>query len=122
VDDFILAAVEDTKGKFLQRAARATLHAIHSVLQPPTATGTPDAKDPISAKKLVKGDARWDTKKEILGYWLDGKHRTIQLPPSRAASLLKETKSVLKKKRVPLKRFRSLAGRLQHAARILPSA
>jgi hypothetical protein len=122
VDDFINAAVEDSSGKFLQRVARATLHAIHSIFQPPAETGTPGAKDPISEKKLAQGDARWDTKKEILGYWLDGIDRTIQLPPSRAADLLREIKAVLKKRRIPLKRFRSLVGRLQHAARILPSA
>jgi hypothetical protein len=112
VDDFILAAVKDASGKFLQRTARATLHAIHSVFPPPSVTGMPDAKDPVSEKKLAKGDARWDTKKEILGYWLDGINRTIQLPPPRAIDLLKEAKAVLKKKRVPLKRFRSLTGRL----------
>jgi hypothetical protein len=122
VDDFCLAAVEDASGTLLQRTARATLHAIHSVFPTPAATGTPDAKDPISEKKLAKGDARWDTKKEILGYWLDGVRRTIQLPPNRADLLLKEVKAILKKKRVPLKRFRSIAGRLQHAARILPAA
>jgi hypothetical protein len=122
VDDFCLAAVEDASGTLLQRTARATLHAIHSVFPSPAATGTPDAKDPISEKKLAKGDARWDTKKEILGYWLDGVDRTIQLPPARAALLLKEVKAILKKQRVPLKRFRSIAGRLQHAARILPAA
>jgi hypothetical protein len=122
VDDFCLAAVEDASGTLLQRTARATLHAIHSVFPTPAATGTPDAKDPISQKKLAKGDARWDTKKEILGYWLDGVDRTIQLPPIRATLLLMEVKAILKKKRVPLKRFRSIAGRLQHAARILPAA
>jgi hypothetical protein len=122
VDDFLLAAVEDASGKFLQKTARATLHAIHSVFPTPESTGTPDAKDPVSEKKLAKGDARWDTTKEILGYWLDGVTRTIQLPPSRAEDLLKEVKSILKKRRVPLKRFRSIAGRLQHAARILPAA
>jgi hypothetical protein len=64
VDDFFLAAVEDASGTLpvLQRTARATLHAIHSVFPTPTATGTPDAKDPISEKKLAKGEARWDTK------------------------------------------------------------
>jgi hypothetical protein len=98
------------------------LHAIHSVFPTPAATGTPDAKDPISEKKLAKGDARWDTKKEILGYWLDGVGRTIRLPPTRADLLLKEVKAITKKQRVPLKRFRSIAGRLQHAARILPAA
>jgi hypothetical protein len=122
VDDFLLAAVEDKTGAFLQRTARATLHAIHSIFPPPAATGMPDAKDPVSEKKLAKGDARWATTKEILGYWLDGENRTVQLPPSRADDLLKEVKSILKKQRVPLKRFRSIAGRLQHAARILPAA
>jgi hypothetical protein len=122
VDDYCLAAVEDSTGTLLQRTAKATLHAIHSVFPTPEATGTPDAKDPISEKKLAKGDARWDTQKEILGYWLNGSNRTMQLPPGRADILLQEIKSTLKKKRVPLKRFRSLAGRLQHAARILPAA
>jgi hypothetical protein len=37
-------------------------------------------------------------------------------------ALLKELRAVLKKNRVPLKRFRSLVGRLQHAASILPAA
>jgi hypothetical protein len=54
--------------------------------------------------------------------WLDGRSCTVQLPPPRADDLLKEVAAVLRKKRVPLKRFRSLSGRLQHAARILPWA
>jgi hypothetical protein len=122
VDDFLGACVEDASGTFLQTTARATLHAIHSVFPSPAATGTPDAKDPISEKKMLKGDGRWDTKKEVLGYLLDGVARTVQLPPDRAADLLKEIASILRKQRVPLKRFRSIAGRLQHAARILPAA
>jgi hypothetical protein len=122
VDDYLLAAVQDAMGKLLQRTERATLHAIHNVFPPPKATGTIDAKDPISEKKLAQGDARLATLKEILGYWLDGRSRTVQLPPPQADDLLKEAAAVLRKKRVPLKRFRSLSGRLQHAARILPSA
>jgi hypothetical protein len=122
VDGFILAAVEDPSGELLQKTARATLHAIHSVFQPPSATGTLDAKDPILEKKLANRDARCDTKKEILGYWLNGVDHTIQLPPSQATDLLKEGRAMLKKQRVPSKRFRSLMGRLQHTARILPLA
>jgi hypothetical protein len=122
VDDHIMAAVEDSTGTLLERTARATLHAIHSVFQPPDVANAPSAKDPISEKKLLKGDGRWDTKKEILGYMLDGINRTIQLPKDRANDLLKEVKAILKKQRVQLKRFRSIVGRLQHAARILPAA
>jgi hypothetical protein len=79
VDDFLLPAVEDALGTLLRRTARATLHAIHSVFPTLETTGTPDAKDPISEKNLAKGDARWDTVKEVLGYWLDGRNRTVQL-------------------------------------------
>jgi hypothetical protein len=63
----------------------------------PSETGTPDAKDPVSEKKLAQGDARWATTKEILGYWLDGVNRTIQLPPKRADDLIAEARSILKK-------------------------
>ena len=122
VDDHIMCAVEDRQGKLLRRTARATLHAIHSVFQTPAATGTPEAKDPISQKKLDKGDGRFATEKEILGYLLDGTSRTIRLPTDRADALLKEVKAILRKSRVQLKRFRSILGRLQHAARILPAA
>jgi hypothetical protein len=83
VDDHLIAAVENRAGSLLQRAGRATLHAIHSVFATPEATGTPEAKDPISEKKLLKGDGRWATTKEILGYLLDGVAHTIQLPPDR---------------------------------------
>ena len=122
VDDHIMAAVEDKAGKLLQRTARATLQAIHSVFPPPSATNSPGAKDPISEKKLHKGDGRWDTQKEILGYMMDGIDRTVQLPTDRADALIKEVRAILRKTRVQLKRFWSIVGRLQHAARILPAA
>jgi hypothetical protein len=122
VDDFLQAAVEDREGQLLEKAGRATLHAIHSIFPAPTADDAPGTKDPISEKKLKKGDAQWDPTKEILGYELNGKDRTIRLPQSKSDALLKELRKVLRKQRIPLKRFRSLVGRLQHAARILPAA
>jgi hypothetical protein len=92
VDDFLLAAVENTSGMLLQRMARATLHAIHSIFPALAAMGIPGAKDPVSKKKLAKGDACWDSTKEILGYWLDGGSITnspvapgsCQLSPTRS--------------------------------------
>jgi hypothetical protein len=122
VDDFLMAAVQSREGDLLEKAGRATLHAIHSVFPPPDPTDPPGTKDPISERKLAKGDARWDTTKEILRYELAGIKRTVRLPPAKSEALLKELRKVLKKPRVPLKRFCSLAGRLQHAARILPAA
>jgi hypothetical protein len=122
VDDFLLAAVQSRKGDLLGKTGRATLHAIHSVFPPPSPADPPGTKDPISEKKLAKGDARWNTTKEILGYELDGIKRTVQLPTAKSEALDKELRKVIRKTRVPLKRFRSLCGRLQHAARILPAA
>jgi hypothetical protein len=70
-DEHIMAGVEDSTGTLLRRKARVTLHVIHSVFTAPGTTTMEDAKDPISEKKLHKGDGRWDTTKEILGYMLD---------------------------------------------------
>jgi len=53
---------------------------------------------------------------------LDGVARTGQLPTDRADALIKEVCSILCKTLIQLKRFRSIVGRLQHAARILPAA
>jgi hypothetical protein len=45
----------------------------------------------------------------------------VRLPEQKSETLLKELRKALKKRRLPFKRFRSLVGRLQHAARILPA-
>lgn len=122
VDDFILAAVENSDGSMLRRFSRAALHSIHGLFPPPSKSGHVGGKDPISQKKLDKGDGRFCTGKEILGFELDGIHRTIRLPPSKAGAIIHEIKRLLRKNRVPLKRFQSITGKLQHAALILPSA
>jgi hypothetical protein len=122
VDDFILAAVEDESGNLLLHTARAALHSIHGVFPPPSVSGHKGGKDPVSEKKLIKGDARWAACKEILGFLLNGKNRTIQLTDAKAMGIVTEIIKVLKKRKVPLKRFQKLLGKLQHAAGILPAA
>jgi hypothetical protein len=122
VDDFILAAVENESGTMLIHAARAALHSIHGVFPPPNVSGHKGGKDPVSEKKLAKGDARWAASKEILGFLLNGKTRTVQLTDAKAKAIVAEIIRVLKKKKIPLKRFQKLLGKLQHAAGILPAA
>jgi hypothetical protein len=56
VDDFILAGVESADATLLRRMARAALLGIHSVFPPIEITGHVGGKDPISQKKLDKGD------------------------------------------------------------------
>eukprot|EP00978_Attheya_sp_CCMP212_P001508 scaffold3149_cov26-Attheya_sp.AAC.3 len=62
VDHFILVAVEDAAGSKLDHTGRAALHAIHGIFPPPAVSGHVGGKDPISVKKLEKGDAGWGTR------------------------------------------------------------
>ena len=56
--------------------------AIDAILQPndaeDEATGQ---KDPISIKKLLKGDGAWETTKTVLGWLIDAVAGTIELLP-----------------------------------------
>jgi len=72
VDDFILAAVEDAKGTMLERTTRAALHSIYGVFPPPAVSRHKGGKDPVSQKKLEKGDAQRSHIKEVLRFELNG--------------------------------------------------
>jgi hypothetical protein len=120
LDDFIGAVVENASGTLLGRVTRAALHGIHSIFPPPSITGHVGGKDPISLKKLQKGDARWDSEKEILGFLVDGEAKTVRISDARATDIVAEIRKILKKKRVQLKRYRRIVGKLRHVALILP--
>jgi hypothetical protein len=120
VDDYIAAAVENASGTLLGRIARSALHGIHSIFPPPAVTGHVGGKDPISLKKLQKGDGQWHHKKEILGFIVDGEAKTVQISQAKADDICNELRRILKKKRVPLKRYRKIIGKLRHVALILP--
>ncbi len=122
MDDYVLALVENDDRTLIRRVSRATLHAIHSIFPPPEISGHKGGKDPVSIKKLEKGDARFDIEKEILGFLINGADRTIRLSDIKAEAIAAEIAKMLKKTHVPLKRFQSVVGKLQHAARILPAA
>ena len=123
IDDYyVLEVVENDDRSLICRVSKATLHAIHSIFPPPEVSGHKGGKDPISKKKIEKGDARFGIEKEILGFLIDGDDRTLRLSEPKAKSIANDTTKLLRKSHVPLKRFRSVLGRLQHAARIIPAA
>ena len=122
VDDCVLGVVVNDDRTMIRRVSRATLHAIHSIFPPPEVSGHKGGKDPISRKKLEKGDAHFDIEKEILGFLINGADRTVRLSEPEAKSIADDITKLLKKSHVALKRFRSVLGRLQHAARIIPTA
>jgi hypothetical protein len=121
VDDYIAAAVENAAGTLLGRVARSALHGIHSIFPPPDVTGHKGGKDPVSIKKLEKGDAQQNHEKEILGFIVDGLHRTVWISDDKATNIVLEIKKILKKKRVQLRRYRRIVGKLRHVALIMPS-
>ena len=120
VDDFIGAAVESKDGTLLGRMARCLMHGIHAVFPPPNITGHSGGKDPVSIKKLERGDGQWHHEKEILGFIIDGDAKTIRISESKAEDIVQEIRRVLKKKRVQLKRYRKIVGKLRHVALIMP--
>jgi hypothetical protein len=85
VDDFVMAA--QGRHAKLQRHRQTRFHEINKVLRPLELTNSPHRTEPISVKKLGKGDAQWATRKNILGWILDTVWHTIELPPRRRAQL-----------------------------------
>ena len=84
VDDFIALVQGDERDRDWVRAT--ILNKADLVFAPP---GPDDdkRKEPISEKKLRRGDGSWATRKEILGWILDAIAGTLELPERRFARL-----------------------------------
>ena len=118
VDDFI-AAVQTNDTAELRQTSRAMLHGIHAIFPPPDITKH-NGYDPVSEKKLHQGEGKWETKKEILGWDIDGASGTIQLPPKKCKIIHTTICKILKKKSISLNKFQKIAGKLQHASFGIP--
>ena len=67
VDDFMSLVIPVSREQ-LRHVANAIMHGIHDVFSP----NNSDAEDPISEKKMKKGEGLYDTKKTLLGFDFDG--------------------------------------------------
>ena len=119
VDDFI-SGTNKLDSTHLQQLSRAVLHGIHCLF-PPTNISNHCGGDPISEKKMEKGDGTWHFQKEILGWIFDGKAFTIYLPPTKAEKIQAILKHLAKRDTCTLKEFQQVAGKLNHACIGLPS-
>ena len=63
------------------------LHAIDDVLCPLDTTDSTFRQEPVSLKKLRKGDCSWSTVKLVFGRIIDNEAMTIHLPPHRVERL-----------------------------------
>jgi hypothetical protein len=122
VDDYILAVLSTVGVRFIRRIARATLLGIHSIFPPPVITGHTGGKDPISIKKLERGDAKLITRKEILGFEGNGRARTWKLPATKRDSICAELRRLERLPRIQRRRLEKITGKLINATRIAPSA
>jgi hypothetical protein len=118
VDDFIKAA----QGWFnCLRVRRTTFHAIDLVFRPNDELDD-GRKQPISIKKLQKGDDFWSTQKIILGWLIDTSSKTISLPPHRRERLLDLLRSVVKRKRTSVREWHKLLGELRSMSIAIPGS
>jgi hypothetical protein len=56
------------------------MHAVDKVFSTPLLSEGPQHKEPLSVKKMLQGDASWETIKMVLGWLVDTVHQTIELP------------------------------------------
>ena len=79
--------------------------------------------EPISVKKLRKGDCSWATKKTVLGWIIDTIAMTIALPVHRVERLAEILAQIPKaQKRIGVKKWHKMLGELRSMSLALPGA
>jgi hypothetical protein len=119
MDDF-LGLAQGHPG--LRERVRSTLfHSIDKIFRPlgPMDDHT-SRREPISISKLNKGDAKWATRKCLLGWIIDTVRETIELPEHRRLRLLSILADLLTKRRVSLKTWQQSLGELRSMVLALP--
>ena len=123
VDDFISLAIAASRQQ-LEHVATATMQGIHDVFP----SNSVDSNDPISYKKILKGEGVWALQKDILGFLFDGEAgaKTLQLEAPKREMLLailhKWIRSTTRGKApIPFTEFRSVISKLRHAFISIPA-
>ena len=97
------------------------MHGLHNVF-PPADNAT---EDPISDRKLKKGEAQWALVKEILGMTFNGDNKTIWLAEEKQAIIIATLKkwTLLSRRHggIPFTEFQTILAKLQHAFLTIPA-
>ncbi|KAL7533277.1 hypothetical protein ACHAWF_011989 [Thalassiosira exigua] len=120
VDDFMSLAVATSKAQ-LRHVAAAVMTGIHDVFPP----AEKDKEDPISFKKLEKGESQFALQKELLGFDFDGEAHTLWLAEEKRAALLLTLKGWIRgaangRGGIPYPVFDSVVQKLRHAFTAIP--
>jgi hypothetical protein len=121
VDDLIAVAQGDPET--LRKIRSGIFDAIDSILRPVDDQDSQHRTEPISLKKLDKGDCTWATSKLILGWIVDTVNLTISLPEHRAERLKEILDSIPRtQKRTSRKKWHKVLGELRSMTIALPGA
>ena len=87
MDDFMSLVIPVSREQ-LRHVANAIMLGIHDVFPP----DNNDDKDPISEKKMKKGEGLYDTKKTLLSFDFNGDAKTMWLESAKREKLLTSSK------------------------------
>ena len=121
MDDFIGLTIPTSLPQ-LRHSSNAVLYGIHDIFPP----NDDESLDPISARKLYKGDGRWATQKDILGLTFDGEQKTLWLEEDKRDALLTVLSGWLRTAHttrggIPFAEFRSVISKIRHAFITIPA-
>jgi len=107
-----MSIVIPTSREHLNHVATAVMMGIHDVFPANINNGD----DPISEKKLLKGDGQYSLMKTLLGFDFDGKRKTLWLEEEKRAKLLTILHQWLcatsRKHGIPFNEFESVVAKL----------
>ncbi len=121
VDDFMSLVIPVSREQ-LRHVANAIMHVIHDVFLP----DKDDSNDPISEKKLLKGEGRFETRKMLLGFDFDGEGKTMWLETAKREKLLTILKGWIRTGTrglagIPFGEFKSTIAKIRHAFMCIPA-
>ena len=121
VDDFMSLAIATSKQQLLH-VGTGTMMGIHDVFPKCEIKN----QDPISEKKMERGDSSFDTQKTLLGFDFDGVEKSMWLEEDKRSSLLLILKGWLRtcsrtNHGIPFKSFESVIAKLRHAFTAIPA-
>jgi hypothetical protein len=119
VDDFTSVVQGNLKRR--QRVKRALLHSLDKAFGGVDKLDNTHRQEPVSLKKLLKGDAPWSTRKAVLGWVLDTVEKTIELHVHRIDRLQEIIDSIFpSQKRVSVQKWHKVLGELRSKSLALP--
>ena len=121
VDDFMAIIIPTSRAQ-VEHVALAVMAAIHDVFPANNINGD----DPISEKKLKKGEGTISTNKLLLGFEFDGINKTLWLESEKrdviVTTLHKWIRAGSRHQGIPFKEFESIMAKIRHAFTALPAA